>query len=364
MENLEIRPRIQAVDMLRGLVMIIMALDHVREFWSASPFRPEDLTQTSTALFFTRFVTHFCAPVFVFLSGVSIYFTEQRLKDKRSVAVLLLKRGVWLVLVQVTALSFLMQFAYNMIILEVIWAIGWSMVIMAVMIWLPRKVLTAIAIVMIGGHNLLPSFAPVTASNLLLAVLHNSPGVMVVPGFPVVIIAYSIVPWVGVMAAGYLMGIIFSFSAEKQTRYWRTTGLLLIALFVGLRLLNIYGDSVQWSFQERGGWYTFLSFLNVTKYPPSLLFLSLTLGIAMIVLTFIGKLPEQIASVLKTFGRVPFFYYLIHVPLIVLGAYLWGYFQFGTIVSFAFQSPDQWPEGYTPSIFRTYLVWIIYIMIL
>lgn len=350
--------------MLRGLVMIIMALDHVRDFWSASPFRPEDVTQTSTELFFTRFVTHFCAPVFVFLSGVSIYFTEQRMKDKKSVAMQLLKRGIWLVVVQVTVISFMMQFAYNLIILEVIWVIGWSMIMMAVLIWLPRKVMAGIAIVMIAGHNLLRGFAPVTPGNFLLAILHNSPGVMVVPGFPVVIIAYTIIPWAGVMTAGYLMGVVFSFPPERQTAYWRTTGVILIALFVGLRFLNVYGDPAPWSVQDRGGWYTFLSFLNVTKYPPSLLFLSLTLGVAMIVLTFINKLPGPIAAVLNTFGRVPFFYYLIHMPLIVLGAYLWGYFKFDTIVSFAFQSPDQWPAGYSPSIVRTYLVWIIYVVLL
>ena len=363
MEHLHTKSRIQTVDMLRGLVMIIMALDHVRDFWSASPFRPEDVTQTSTALFFTRFVTHFCAPVFVFLSGVSIYFTEQRAKDKRSVAVQLLKRGMWLVLIQVTVISFMMQFAYNLIILEVIWVIGWSMIIMAVLIWLPRKVMAAVAIVLIAGHNLWPPFAPITTGNFLLAMLHNSPGVLVVSGLPVIIIAYTIIPWVGVMAAGYLMAIVFSFPMEKQIGYWRTTGIFLIALFIGLRFLNVYGDSTPWAAQERGEWYTFLSFLNVTKYPPSLLFLSLTLGVAMIALTFMSK-PGPIGTVLNTFGRVPFFYYLIHIPLIVLGAYLWGYFQFGTIVSFAFQSPDQWPKGYSPSIVRTYVVWTIYVIIL
>jgi uncharacterized membrane protein len=358
------KSRIASVDILRGLVMIVMALDHVREFWSVTPFRPEDVTQASTTLFFTRWITHFCAPTFAFLSGISIFFVAERKQPKRELSLFLLKRGLWLVFLQVFVINFLTQFSFNMIILEVIWALGWSMILMAALIWLPKWAAASLAIIMIAGHNLIPSIDTVKPENFILVALHNSPRVLILPGLPVILIAYSIVPWVAVMAAGYLAGQLFRLPEDRQIFYWRRAGIVLLVLFMILRYINIYGDPLPWASQPRGAWFTFLSFLNVTKYPPSLNFLLLTLGVACLLLSVLNNVSGRIVSFVKTFGDVPFFFFLIHIPLIVLGAHIWTYLRFGKIVSLAFQSPDQWPAGYSPDLFRTYAVWIVYVVIL
>jgi uncharacterized membrane protein len=362
--EIQSKSRIASVDILRGLVMIIMALDHVREFWSVTPFRPEDVSQTSTALFFTRWITHFCAPTFAFLSGISIFFVEQRKPSKRELSMFLIKRGLWLVFLQIFIINFLTQFSYNLIILEVIWALGWSMILMAALIWLPRWATATLAAALIAGHNLLPGIETVTPQNFILVALHNSPRVLTLPGLPTILIAYTIIPWVAVMAAGYIAAQLFRLPEGRQIRFWRRAGVVLLISFLIVRYINIYGDPQPWSVQERGTWFTFLSFLNVTKYPPSLDFLLLTLGTACLLLSALNNPSGKIISFIKTFGEVPFFFYLIHIPMIVLGAHVWIYLRFGELVNLAFQSPDQWPAGYSPDLFRTYTVWIICIAIL
>lgn len=360
----DVRPRVASVDLLRGMIMMIMALDHVREFWGTTPFRAEDVTQTSTLLFFTRWVTHFCAPTFAFLSGVSIFLVHQRTGSKKETSLFVVKRGLWLVILQVLLLSFLFQFSYNLIILEIIWVLGWSMVIMGALIWLPKWAIALFAILVIAGHNLLPFIQPVTTSNFLLAILHNAPAALSLPDGPLIIIAYTVFPWVGVVAFGYVLGGWLFFDVTVQKSRWRILGLSMIGLFILLRLINQYGDQTPWIPQERGAWFTFLSFLNVSKYPPSLDFLLLTLGVTCLFLALFSVYSPPGSHIMKVFGAVPFFFYIIHIPLILLGAYLWLYLQFGQAVNLGFQPPDQWPAGYELSLLRVYGVWICYLILL
>ena len=356
--------RVSSVDILRGVVMIIMALDHVREFWSVTPFRPEDLTQTTPLLFFTRWITHLCAPVFALLSGVSIYFQLMKQPSKRAVTIFLLKRGVWLIVCELVLINFLMQHSFNLLILEVIWVLGWSMIIMAGLIWLPRWAVAVFAVVVIAGHDLLPFIQPVTLNNLPLAMLRNSPGVLAMPGFPVVVVAYTIFPWVGVVAAGFVMGRWFTLSPELERYTFLNTGLALLLIFLVLRFFNVYGDPSPWSVQPRGDLFTILSYINVSKYPPSFLFLCLMLGLAFMILWFINIFGKFIPNAVRVFGQVPFFFFILHIGIIVAGSVAWTYFSFGVPINLGFTPADQFPEGYTPSLIRTYMVWLIVIIVL
>lgn len=357
------RNRISSVDILRGIVMMIMAIDHVRHFWSVTPFRPEDLTQTTGELFFTRWITHFCAPVFVFLSGVSIFFQSRRMPQKQ-LSSFLWKRGLWLILLQVIVLSFFLQFSFNMIILEVIWVLGLSMILMALIIKLPKKIIAVLAILIIFLHNTIPGFAVTSVGGLLLSVLHNTPAALPIAGGPVILVSYSVFPWVGVMAAGYVMGTFFDLPVATRNRRFRIAGIAMILLFLVLRFIDVYGDPAKWSVQDRGGFFTFLSFLNLSKYPPSLLFLLMTIGPACLILPSLDKASGKLADIAKVYGQVPFFFYLLHIPLIVLGSIIWAYFSFGQVLNLGFITPEQYPVGYEPSVARTYLVWLCYLILL
>ena len=355
--------RISNVDIVRGLVMVIMALDHVRALWSAAPYAPEDVSETTIPLFFTRWITHFCAPVFVFLSGVSVFLYAQK-KSRKDVSIFLLTRGLWLVVVEVVVISFFLQFAYQVILLQVIWVIGWSMVLLAAFIWIPRNYLAVLAITMIGLHNLLPDIQPATFSEYMLGMLHHTPFVIQKEGWPLVIVAYTVIPWAAVMMAGYACGSWFILPAGRQNARLIIVGILLLSLFAILRGVNGYGDPTPWSIQPAGETFTILSFLNVTKYPPSLLFLCLTLGGAFLLLAVSNHFNNKVTGILQVYGRVPFFYYVLHFPLIVAGAYAWMHLSFGEVVNLAFMPADVWPEGYQPSLLRTYLVWIVLVVAL
>jgi uncharacterized membrane protein len=347
--------RIHSIDILRGLIMVIMALDHVREFWSPTPFQPTDMDQTSVPLFFTRWVTHFCAPIFVFLSGVSIYLYERRAPSRKAVSSFLLTRGLWLIVVELVVINFLTQWGYPLILIQVIWAIGWSMILLAALIWLPRQVLAVIALAVIAGHNLIPNIATITPATIVPAILHNAPFFLQVGGKPV-LVAYTIFPWATVMLTGYLVGKWFSHSPERLNRNLKLTGMILLALFVVLRAMNIYGDPAPWSVQPRGFVSTVLSFLTVSKYPPSLLFLCLTIGVAMLLLTVFNRYENRLTGWFRVFGQVPFFYYVLHMPLIIGTALIWSYMAFGKAINLAFAAPGDIPAAYEPSLFRTYLV--------
>lgn len=362
---LPVARRINSVDLLRGLIMVIMALDHVREYWSQTAFRPEDLGQTNGPLFFTRWITYFCAPLFVFLAGISVSMHEQKSNDKAEVSRYLLRRGLWLLFLEVVVVSFLLQFGYNLIILQVIWVIGWGFIVLAGLIWLPRKWVLLMVILTLGGHNLFNDIQPVNLNNALLAMLHNSPFLLFPPSLPPILFSYAPIPWVAVLALGYLAGYWYQLPDGHANRAFRLAGFSALGLFLLLRAINIYGDPFPWAEQTRGTLYTIISFLSVTKYPPSLLFLLMTLGTGMVLLSFFDGTPGRMGRVMVTFGRVPLFYYLLHLPLIVGAAVIWAFFQFHqlTIIAFATSLKD-FPSGYESSLLRTYLIWIIVVGLL
>ncbi|SFQ56518.1 DUF1624 domain-containing protein [Hymenobacter arizonensis] len=356
--------RVQAIDVVRGLVMVIMALDHVREFWNPTLMRPEDVSQASVLLFFTRWVTHLCAPTFVFLSGISIYLYQQKQPGRAAVGGFLFTRGLWLVVMELAVVTFILGWGYGLLLLEVIWVIGAGMMLLAGLIWLPRWLLAGLAAVILMGHNLLPPIQPVTADNVGWAMLHNTPFVLPLPGLPPVLVAYSLGPWLGVLLAGYVLGPWFKLPLPIRNQRLRWAGIGLLLLFVALRATNWYGDIAPWAVQPRGFVYTVLSFLNVSKYPPSLLFLSLTLGVALVLLSSAEGMSHGIGRRLRTFGQVPFFYFLLHLLLISSGAWLWTTWSFGKAINLSFAAAKDYPPTYEPSLLRAYVVWVAVVVVL
>jgi len=349
-------PRVQALDVGRGLVMVIMALDHTRDFFSRTPVRPEDLAHAPALLFLTRWVTHFCAPTFVFLSGCSVYLYAQKRQNRAAVSRFLLSRGLWLILLEVTFLTFVLTWSHDLILLLVIWAIGAGLVLLAGLIWLPRWLLAGLTFLVLAGHNLVPNLAPVTAANAGWALLHNGPFVLPVVGKPV-LVAYSLGPWLGVLLAGYLLGPWFQLPLPERNRRLRWAGAGLLALFGVLRATNWYGDPAPWSAQPQGLLHTALSFVNVTKSSPSLLFVCLTLGGTLLALSGAETGTGWLSRALRTFGQVPFFYYLLHFMLLSGAAWGWTTLAFGQAVNLAFANVKDWPLAYAPNLGRAYLVW-------
>lgn len=308
------RARIGSVDTLRGLVMIIMALDHTRDFFSTTG-SPRDVTDP--LLFLTRWVTHFCAPTFILLAGLSA-FLYGRGKSLGELSRFLLVRGLFLILIDLTLIKLGWRFELDLYRLSagVIFVIGASMVVVSALIWLPRWALASLALLMLAGHNLLDN---VRAEDLGEAsgawhVLHK-PGLVPLGDSVTLYILYPLVPWIGVMAGGYLLGPVMQLDEGKRQRILLGLGAAITVGFLVLRATNVYGDPTPWV--PRDTWLsTILSFLNCEKYPPSLLYLMMTLGPALILLALFEQLRGALASFLATFGRVPFFYYVVHIYLI------------------------------------------------
>jgi uncharacterized membrane protein len=320
------RPRLDFLDLLRGWIMVIMALDHVRDFFSHElfSFDPTNLEKTTFGFFFTRWITHFCAPVFCFLAGTGAFLSLTRGKSKHQVAYFLVTRGAWLVLLEVTVVG--LSWTFNPATLVepgggVIWALGWSMIALAALIYLPLWALTTFAVVMIAGHNLLDPLVPAQFGRLsgLWNVLHEGGPFRILPK-TTFFVAYPLVPWIGVMAAGFAFGTIVNRERRERQRMTLWLGVGVTVAFLLLRAANVYGDPEAWSPHARGALFTFLSFLNLQKYPPSLLYLLMTLGPALIVLAIFDRAgePGRLQRPVLVFGRVPLFYYLLHLPLIHL----------------------------------------------
>lgn len=305
--------RILSIDALRGLVMIIMALDHTRDYFhsAAMVFQPEDLTRTTAALFLTRWITHLCAPVFMFTAGLGAFFWLNRGRTKRELTRFLWTRGLWLVVLDLTIVRFAMTFSMveGIVILSVLWALGWAMIVLGLLVYLPVRVLAALSIAGIALHNLAD---PIQASQLGSAawiwnVVHQL-GVFPVAGV-LVLVAYPLVPWIFVMAAGYCFGHIFQLESRRQWMF--RIGLSLTIAFVVIRGINVYGDPVPWSAKVPG--MTVLSFLRCNKYPPSLDYLLMTLGPAILLLGWLDRFALKPANPLMVFGRVPLFYFILHL---------------------------------------------------
>lgn len=317
------KTRIESIDIVRGLAMIIMAIDHVRDFFHITAFTddPLNLATTTPLLYFTRWITHFCAPIFVFLSGTSIYLQSLR-KTKKELSAFLIKRGLWLIFVEFAIISFSWTFDpfYHFIPLQVIWAIGISMVILGLLIHLPYKLILTLGLIIVFGHNLLdiPEAAPGFKAGFWWDLLHHgnwAPYAYSPNHFFVII--YPFVAWTGVMMLGYCAGIFYSskYAAEQRQKIIMRLGIALIIFFVVLRFVNIYGDPFAWTVQK-DSFTTFLSFMKVHKYPPSLLYLCITIGPALLLLSFIEKIKNRFTNILVVFGRTAFFYYIIHFYLL------------------------------------------------
>jgi len=359
--------RVLSIDVLRGLVMILMVLDHVRDFWSFTSFSPEDLEQTFGTLFYSRWITHFCAPAFVFLSGVSAYLhMTTKGMEKKELSKFLVTRGLWLILIEVTWVSFAWQlWTYDSFYLQIIWAIGMCMIILSVLIHLPKKLILALSLIMIFGHNLLDGIEPETFGDLywLWNIFHNQTYV-VTPNLPIrgFLAGYPLIPWIGVMALGYVMGSIFTQEMEKRHKDLLKIGAGAIALFIVLRYLNVYGDTSEWASQDRGFAYTLMSFLNTEKYPPSLLFLLMTLGPSLFLMPLMDKMTGRIGGFLQIYGKVPFLFYILHLPMVHVSSYILYYF-FYTEEGSSFRSHSSWSPAYEPSMIRWYLMTVFFVLL-
>src|SRR3984893_2035132 len=329
------RVRIESIDVVRGVIMILMALDHVRDFFGNSGFNPTDPAQTTIPLFFTRWVTHFCAPVFFLLTGTGAYLSLRR-KSKRELSQFLFTRGLWLIFLELTlfrCFGLQFNFDYHLTLLNVLWALGWAMIVLSVLVHLPVSLTTAFGLVMIAGHNLLDR---IQSSNAVWSTLHSPNFILTNPQHSVFVI-YPLIPWVGVTAVGYGLGQVYAWTSESRRTFLLGAGLGLTAAFVILRGINVYGDPVRWTAQKSAA-FTVLSFLNTHKYPPSLLFLLMTLGPALLFLWAVdGRTPRFLRPAL-VFGKVPLFYFLLHFPLIHLLAVAVCYARYGQ-VHWMFESP-------------------------
>jgi uncharacterized membrane protein len=363
------RPRVQSVDILRGLVMIVMALDHVRDFlhYGAQHFDPADLSQTTPILFFTRWITHFCAPTFMFLAGTGAYLQSRRGKSMSVVAHFLWTRGLWLVVLELTWVRWFgwrMNFGNDQIFLWVIWALGMSMIALAGLVFVPWKVLLGGSLAVIVLHNALDGVTPAQFGPLswLWTILHV-PGPIAVSPQVTLLPFYPLIPWIFVMAAGYCFGRVMDLEPERRRSVLLKLGGTLIAAFVILRWSNWYGDARRWS-SESTPLLTLASFLNCTKYPPSLLYLLMTLGPGILILGLLERVRLPDANPLIVFGRVPLFFYLLHLPLIHGTAILLGWFRYGRI-DFLLHNPPAifgpasiFPPDYGYDLGVVYLVWI------
>lgn len=356
-------PRISAIDQLRGLVIVLMGLDHVRDFFSPFAFQPEDMSQTSPELFFTRWITHFCAPVFIFLTGVSAFLYGQKSNHKPDVSKFLLSRGIWLVFIEIVVINTSWKFALApWIFLQVIWVIGVCMILLSVLIYLPTWLLLAGSLSMILGHNLLDVYSVENFDSFkwLWGFLHQQYWQPLNAQGAGVFFVYPLVPWIGVMTLGYVAARWLVTSSDDFVKRCITLGVAVTLVFIALRLSNLYGDPEPWISQERGGVYTLLSFLNTQKYPPSLLYLCMTLGPSLILLGVLQQYQTRISNTLEMFGRVPFFYYVVHVPLIHAAAVLWFKWQLQEAnVGWQLQGANAFPTGYEPSLLRLYVAWIV-----
>lgn len=362
------RKRINSIDILRGLVIILMAIDHIRDMWALEAFTPEDMSQTSVGYFFTRWITHFCAPVFVFLAGTSIYLYLQKVKDKKVVSLFLLKRGIWLIIVEVIiinwAWSWKLFFTNWGFFLQVIWAIGISMIAMALLIRLSNKMLLFLSIAIIAGHNLLNFISPdmLGSFDWFWKIFHDAGWIGLVSDNSFgIFIVYPALPWIGVMAAGFVFGQVMTWDVKRRIKFLWQLGLGCILLFIALRYSNVYGDTGVWQTQK-DGLFTFMDFLNTQKYPPSLLFLLMTLGPSFLLLIVFEKWGNKLFDALRIFGRVPFFFYILHFPVIHFSSMLFYRITEGEWFDLANTGPNNWPEYYQPSLLRLYTVWIVIVV--
>jgi uncharacterized membrane protein len=340
--------RIDSIDIVRGIVMILMAIDHVRVFSGIPAGGP------APGLFFTRWITHFVAPAFVFLAGTSAFLHGSRVNR---LPVFLVTRGVWLLLLELTVIRFAWTFNFdfsNYMLAGVIWVIGWCMILLAALVFLPPRIVGGIGIAIIVLHNLIPATSPWDgeSGNWLWQLFYDGGSIG-----PLVIL-YTIIPWIGVMAAGYGFGALMQRPSEERRVLCIRLGLAMIALFIVLRAFDVYGDTQPW--KSDYGMPAVLRFLNTAKYPASLSFLLMTLGPTLLAVGLFERARGRLARVLTTFGRVPLFYYLLHIPAIHIAALIVSLLRGGGLEPWLFTNhpmgnPNP-PDGYSWSLPLLYLV--------
>jgi uncharacterized membrane protein len=313
--------RIDSIDLLRGLVMIIMALDHTRDFFHSAAWTddPLNLATTTPALFFTRWITHFCAPVFVFLAGTSAWFQSLR-KTKKELSLFLIKRGLWLILIEITLVNFSFSFDvhFGVIVLQTIWAIGISMVILGFAIWLPFAAVLSIGLLIVLGHNSLDFYEAKRQTFPEWYSLLHKPGFYPLTDHHNLMVMYPLLSWAGLMMLGYCFGKLFtSYEGAQRRKVLTQLGIGIILFFVVLRATNLYGNPEHWT-SQKNFLFTFLSFIDTHKYPPSLLYMCMTIGPAILFIAWAGNVKNRLTKFITVYGRVPFFYYILHFYLIHL----------------------------------------------
>ena len=359
------RQRIESADLLRGVVVIIMALDHTRDFFGTFGANPTNLYTTTVPLFFTRWITHICAPTFFLLAGTGAGLASAS-RSKADLSRFLITRGLLLIVLELTlirGLAYQFNFDYQVTLLLVIWALGWAMVFLGLIVFLPVPAIATIGLALIVGHN---AFDAVSWNNPLWSILHR-PG-FVLQGDHTVFVAYPLIPWIGVTAVGYALAQVYRWEADRRRRFLLSTGIAAIVAFIFLRAGNIYGDPFPWSGRD-SAIFTLLSFINTTKYPPSLLFLLMTLGPALLFLRWTDSgIPGWLRPAI-IYGRAPFFYFVVHfalihalaavVALVMHGSAHWM-FESPTLGQYPFTPPPGW--GFSLPI--VYGVWILVVAVL
>lgn len=371
--NKTISYRIESIDLLRGLVMVLMALDHVRDYFNYGSFfsEPTNLSTTTPILFFTRWITHYCAPVFVFLAGISAFLQTAKNENIQSVSKFLLLRGLWLIFLEITVVNFGWTFdvSYSIFILQVIMAIGVSMVCLSALIFLPRIALLATGLFLVGCHNLLDAIQLQgnDFSSFIWYLLHQQSKVMINPA-RAIFIMYPVIPWIGLMVLGYVCGTLYrpGFEAGKRKQFLFASGAAIIIGFIGLRYLNLYGDPRPWTAQK-DALFTILSFINTTKYPPSLLYLMMTIGPALLLLGIFESLRNKLTNFLVVIGRVPLFFYILHIyfihALAIIGVVMYGRPWKDMILHLEnFTSGSLATYGYP--LYVVYIIWLVVVLLL
>jgi uncharacterized membrane protein len=369
-ENVPTGARLTSIDALRGVVMIIMALDHTRDFFhvGAMSFQPDDLARTTPALFFTRWVTHICAPTFVFLAGLGAFWRLDRGGRPSELSRFLLTRGVWLILLETTVMRLAMNFTFDLrypVLLLILWALGCSMVALSALIHLPRRLLLALSLTVLLLHNALDGIRPAQFGDLagVWTALHQ-PGVVILRGI-VFVIGYPILPWIALMAVGFCAGPLLHLSPGRRRRIVFVTGAAVVVAFFIIRGINLYGDPSPWS-QQADAMTTMLSFLRTTKYPPSLIFLLMALGPSLLLLGYFDVRRLRDDHPLLVVGRVPLFYYVLHFCMLHVLSSTMTWWQYGNASLRYLMVPlpsmggprELFPEGFGYPLWVVYVVWI------
>lgn len=362
--------RIQSIDFVRGLVMIIMALDHVRDLLHKTSLTqsPLDLNTTTPVLFFTRWITHLCAPTFVFLSGASAYLSYQNKNNYRRSRGFLFKRGLWLIFLELTLINFVLWFDARFRIewIQVIAAIGFGFIFLSLLLRVRAKWLAVIALIIIAGHDLIT-----TLPDSKNAVVHAVEGVLfkrtffqISPDF-IFLVAYPLIPWFGIMLLGFACGKMFAQEEVQRKKFALAAGIVSLAVFFLLRLINVYGDPSHWQTQKDPA-FTVMSFFNVSKYPPSLIYTSLFLGITFVLLYLFDSVKNRFTDIISVYGKVPMFYYILHLCVIRVALFImvfaegfhWKDLSFAP---FQFGRPA---SGSGISLAGVYLVWLAIVALL